>query len=196
MAAGSGQLYFTREFLDVWKTGAAEPSRYDITDHEVESILALVCEPVEVSNQALPLSKVAESIPLEEGPELDAYIARTNAARLAELRSSGKLAEMEAKRAQQKIESAQRKVEVEERAARALAQADDMPAEGLELFTLDDKPSSASATDSAGSPAETGDATASSGGATADDFEHSTSAWDAIDKKMKARADGEAPSSS
>jgi hypothetical protein len=175
--------YFTREFLDVWQKGASKPSRHDITGVGVESILARICLPINVSDQeALPLptepAEPAESIPLEEGPELDAYIARSNAAMLAEYRASGKLAS---------IEMAGRKLAAEESAAQAAAQTDDSPAEGLELFTLDDLSAPAKAA---------GDAAASSDGATADDFEHSTSAWDAIEKKMKDRSEGEVPPSS
>jgi hypothetical protein len=187
--------YFTREFLDVWQKGASKPSRHDITGVGVESILARICLPINVSDQeALPLptepaepAEPAESIPLEEGPELDAYIARSNAAMLAEYRASGKLAKMEARRAEMIAEMAGRKLAAEESAAQAAAQTDDSPAEGLELFTLDDLSAPAKAA---------GDAAASSDGATADDFEHSTSAWDAIEKKMKDRSEGEAPPSS
>lgn len=191
-ASSASAPYFTREFLDVWQTGSNTQSRYDITDFKAEAILSLVCEPVEGPAQALPLPKATGAIPLEEGPELDAYIAQMNAARLAELRSSGELAKMEAKREQQKVESAQRKAEREEKAARAAAQADDVPPEGLELFTLDDELASTTASSATASSAEAGVESA----ATADDFEHSSSAWDAIEKKMKARANGAAPPSS
>lgn len=175
-------LYYTREFLDVWRRAPTdEPERVDITELEPAEILALVCEPVDGGAPAPPQLKPPTelAIPTIEGPALDTYIATQNKQRLQALRAAGKIAAAVERRARRKVVHGQETVARALARAKAAALAHDAPAEGLELFTFDDDPTGADA----GAPAE-------GVAGSADDFEHSTAAWEAIEKQLQSRAVG------
>ncbi|CED83900.1 hypothetical protein [Phaffia rhodozyma] len=74
--------YWTREFVDIWTEGSSSPIRLDITRQPQSKIVELLTSFDASTSSSLP------SVPLEEGPELDAYVVARNASDLATYKAS------------------------------------------------------------------------------------------------------------